>query len=84
MSSEKIFQPGENCLAGWKEAKAQYDNTDTHLEIMGKPVMERWETPYMHLLAEIASSKGTISTLLHSTNTFLYVLAVSIILYSNI
>ncbi|XP_030828802.1 guanidinoacetate N-methyltransferase isoform X1 [Strongylocentrotus purpuratus] len=56
--ADKIFSSGEDCKSSWNDAMANFNQADTHLEIMGKPVMERWETPYMHELAKVASSKG--------------------------
>ena len=55
---EKIFHVGENCTPEWEEATASFSRGEEHLTIMGKPVMEKWETPYMHKLASIAASKG--------------------------
>lgn len=40
----------------WKTAKATF--TDRDLRILGEPVMEDWETPYMRELADIACRNG--------------------------
>lgn len=40
----------------WKQAEAVY--TDHDLQILGEPVMEDWEEPYMKVLADAATRNG--------------------------
>lgn len=61
MASTAIYTEGEDLKSQWKDASADFTPGDEHLEIKGKPVMEKWETPFMHSLATVAASKGTIS-----------------------
>ncbi len=42
----------------WKDAPATFDSHT--LKIQGHPVMEDWETPYMKVLAEIATRNGGV------------------------
>lgn len=49
------FKPGKK---DWVLAPAQF--TKHALRILGHPVMEDWETPYMRKLAQIATSNGGV------------------------
>ena len=48
---------GDNKLE-WNEASATYAEDNSTLTILGKPVMEAWERPYMAKLAAIAAANG--------------------------
>ena len=56
--TKPIFEKGEELKGEWKSKSSDYNEADTELKICGKPVMERWETPYMHKLAEAATCNG--------------------------
>ncbi len=43
-------------IGEWKDARATF--TEEKLEIFGRPVMEKWEEPYMKELANIVTSNG--------------------------
>ena len=61
MSEKSIFSEAEDCKQSWNETKADFSvkvGDNDKLQIAGKPVMERWETPYMHLLARSAACQG--------------------------
>merc|ERR1712110_1408116 len=59
---EAIFKEKEDCKSDWHKTKADFlPGENDKLQISGKPVMERWETPYMHMLADAAASnKGRV------------------------
>ncbi len=56
--SLKGYIPTGNSKSNWDTASAEYSEADTKLTILGHPVMERWEEPYMKELASIATKNG--------------------------
>jgi guanidinoacetate N-methyltransferase len=62
-SWEKKYKKNDQTYLGyekkdWKKANAKFSKHD--LVILGEPVMEDWEDPYMKDLAKIAASKGGV------------------------
>jgi guanidinoacetate N-methyltransferase len=60
---EKEYKESDKLQIGyekkdWHGAEAKFSEHD--LRILGEPVMEDWETPYMEKLANIATSKGGV------------------------
>merc|ERR1712110_944296 len=58
---QAIYKENEDCKTDWHKTHADFDirvGENDKLQIAGKPVMERWETPYMHMLANAAACKG--------------------------
>jgi guanidinoacetate N-methyltransferase len=51
-------------LDSWRDSPAVIDPDGQTLRILGHPVMERWEEPYMKRLAEIATSNAKGGTIL--------------------
>ena len=58
MDMNKILVPGENTIADWDKSPASFTGGLKRLDIKGKPVMQSWETPFMHALATNASKNG--------------------------
>merc|ERR1712055_712853 len=61
MSTKAIFAKDEDCKESWNSIPADFSikvGNNDKLQIAGKPVMERWETPYMQMLARTAASRG--------------------------
>ncbi|MCP3959042.1 MAG: class I SAM-dependent methyltransferase [bacterium] len=52
------YRPRGDNREQWGQAAARFDDADASLKILGKPVMERWEEPFMGKLASIACSNG--------------------------
>ncbi|MDQ3012645.1 MAG: class I SAM-dependent methyltransferase [Acidobacteriota bacterium] len=46
--------------AAWRDALPVIDPDGQTLRLLGHPVMERWEEPYMKKLAAIATAKATV------------------------
>ncbi|MEM9457167.1 MAG: class I SAM-dependent methyltransferase [Myxococcota bacterium] len=63
MSNEnnpKVHVPKFGDRHAWRDAAAVVSDEDGNVEIMGNPVMESWQRPYMKELASIATSNGGV------------------------
>lgn len=60
MSDEqsKVHVPKVGARQEWRDAAAVFSPEQKTVEIMGNPVMENWQVPYMRELATIAASNG--------------------------